>query len=60
MPEFMLNQFEKTWKLQQEETIRARKRIWELIGGVERLERETWDREDAKEDLGSAVKGLPS
>lgn len=60
MPEFMLAQFEKTWKLQQEETIRARKRIWELIGGVERLERETWDREDAKEDMGSAVKGSSS
>ncbi|KAA8628351.1 hypothetical protein SMACR_08235 [Sordaria macrospora] len=60
MPEFMLNLFEKTWKLQQEETIRARKRIWELIGGVEKLERETWDREDAKEDLGSAVGGLSS
>ncbi|EGO61631.1 hypothetical protein NEUTE1DRAFT_144747 [Neurospora tetrasperma FGSC 2508] len=60
MPEFMLTQFEKTWKMQQEETIRARKRIWELIAGVERLERETWDREDAKEDMGSAVKGSSS
>ncbi|KAK1778637.1 thioesterase-like superfamily-domain-containing protein [Copromyces sp. CBS 386.78] len=60
MPEFMLSLFDKTWKLQQEETIRARKRIWELIGGVERLESETWDREDAHEDLGSAVGGLSS
>jgi len=57
MPDFMLDLFDETWKLQEAEEIRARTRIWELIDAVERLEKETWNREDAVEDMGSAAKG---
>ncbi|KAK0727472.1 thioesterase-like superfamily-domain-containing protein [Lasiosphaeria miniovina] len=53
MPPFMLDLFAETYKLQVEETARARGRIWDLIAAVERLEKETWDREDAVEDMGS-------
>ncbi|KAK4240178.1 hypothetical protein C8A03DRAFT_31747 [Achaetomium macrosporum] len=52
MPSFMVELFEKTWKLQQQETLRARTRIWDLIRSVEKLEKETWDRPDAVEDMG--------
>ncbi|KAL2017101.1 hypothetical protein VTK56DRAFT_2573 [Thermocarpiscus australiensis] len=54
MPDFMLDMFDKTWRLQEQETFRARTRIWQLIEAVEELEKETWDRADAVEDLGSA------
>ncbi|KAK4645727.1 hypothetical protein QC761_204110 [Podospora bellae-mahoneyi] len=56
MPGFMMELFQQTWEMQQAEEVRARTRIWELIGEVEGLEKETWDREDAVEDLGSAGK----
>lgn len=56
MPGFMVELFQKTWNLQEAEEVRARTRIWELIGAVEKLEKETWDREDAVEDLGSGKK----
>ncbi|KAL2255838.1 hypothetical protein VTK26DRAFT_2631 [Humicola hyalothermophila] len=54
MPDFMVDLFQKTWQMQEDETVRARTRIWELIESVERLEKETWDRPDAVEDMGSA------
>ncbi|KXX81473.1 hypothetical protein MMYC01_201756 [Madurella mycetomatis] len=54
MPGFMLDQFKETWRLQEQETSRARTRIWELISSVEELEKGTWNRPDAVEDLGSA------
>jgi len=54
MPAFMLDKFDKTWKLQEQETLRARTRIAELQDSVERLERETWNRPDAVEDMGGA------
>ena len=54
MPGFMVELFDQTWEMQEKETFRARTRIWELIGAVEKLEKETWDRSDAVEDLGSA------
>jgi hypothetical protein len=53
MPEFMQKVLEKTFAEQEEETVRARTRIWELIREVEKLEKETWNREDAVEDMGS-------
>ncbi|KAK3995595.1 thioesterase-like superfamily-domain-containing protein [Cladorrhinum sp. PSN332] len=56
MPDFMLELFNETWEMQEAEETRARTRIWELINAVEKLEKETWDREDAVEDMGSAVK----
>lgn len=56
MPPFVLDVFRDTWRRQEEEIGRARGRIWELIREVEALEKETWDREDAVEDLGAADK----
>ncbi|KAH8879572.1 hypothetical protein GQ53DRAFT_671824 [Thozetella sp. PMI_491] len=55
MPAFMQDVFNDTYTLQEKETVRARARIWDLIKTVEELEKETWDREDAVEDLGSAA-----
>lgn len=49
MPDFMAELFAETYRMQEAETLRARMRIWELIGEVEKLEKETWDREDAIE-----------
>ena len=54
MPPFVQKIFRETYRLQQEETARARTRIWDLIRTVERLEKETWNRDDAVEDMGSA------
>ena len=54
-PGFMRGALGETWRLQEQEIVRARTRIWELIGIVERLERKTWDREDAMEDLGAGA-----
>ncbi|KAM7218277.1 hypothetical protein V8F06_006340 [Rhypophila decipiens] len=56
MPDFMVDLFARTYKMQQEEIVRARTRIWDLVRTVEALEKETWDCEDAVEDLGSAGK----
>lgn len=57
MPAYMVAMFGETFRMQEREMRRARARIWELIGEVEQLERETWNREDAVEDLGAAGKG---
>ena len=54
MPQFMLHVLSATWQLQLDETKRARTRIWDLVGQVEALEKETWNRADAVEDLGDA------
>lgn len=56
MPAFMRDVLEDTFAQQQAETVRSRRRIWDLIGDVERLEKETWDRPDAVEDIGGAAK----
>lgn len=56
MPAFMRDVLEDTFEQQQAETVRARRRIWDLIGDVERLEKETWDRPDAVEDIGGAAR----
>ncbi|KAF3771298.1 hypothetical protein M406DRAFT_336768 [Cryphonectria parasitica EP155] len=54
MPTFMRDVLEETFASQEAERARVTRRIWELIGAVERLEKATWDRPDAKEDLGAA------
>jgi hypothetical protein len=53
MPPFMRVLLDRTFQEQEEETLRARRRIWELIKEVEKLEGETWNREDPVEDMGS-------
>lgn len=57
LPGFMLDTLQDTWRSQEARTEWARKRIWGLLGDVERLEKETWDRSDAVEDMGSGSKG---
>lgn len=54
MPSFMRDVLESTYQQQETEKVRARARIWELVATVQKLEKETWDRPDAVEDLGGA------
>ena len=54
VPEFVRNVLRDTWKQQSDEVQRACARIRELTAQVEGLEKETWNREDAVEDMGSA------
>ncbi|KAI1342274.1 thioesterase-like superfamily-domain-containing protein [Xylariaceae sp. FL0016] len=56
VPEFALNVFSQTYQLQEEVMKSSRLKIWDLIKKVEELEKETWNREDAVEDLGAAKK----
>ncbi|KAJ8116768.1 hypothetical protein ONZ43_g4365 [Nemania bipapillata] len=58
LPGFMLDVLRDTWQRQQKQADWARSRIWGLLKEVETLEKETWDREDAVEDLGGAGKGM--
>ena len=54
LPPFMLEQFQKTWQLQQaakEEGVAQIRRIEERVRS---LETQSWDRADAKEDFGTA------
>ncbi len=54
LPDFMLDVLRDTWRRQEERAGWARERIWGLLKEVECLEKETWDRKDAVEDLGAA------
>lgn len=54
-PPFILDQFKKTWELQEESKKAWRQRIAEIEDRVRTLELESWDREDAVEDMGSAA-----
>lgn len=56
IPSFVLEVFQDTWRQQEEIAHNARNRIWQLVKDVEALEKETWDREDAVEDLGAGGK----
>jgi len=51
---FMLDAFRETWKLQEEAKKRNSDRVRGLLDSVRQLEQDSWDREDAIEDLGSA------
>ncbi|KAL8376564.1 hypothetical protein RB595_007592 [Gaeumannomyces hyphopodioides] len=57
VPGFARRVFADTWAHQRREQDRAHARIAELYRLVDGLEGETWDRADAAEDTGSAVKG---
>ena len=54
LPPFVMNAFKQTWELQEAARKRNSKRLKELLGRMKALERDTWDRSDAVEDLGSA------
>ncbi|KAL1898277.1 hypothetical protein Sste5346_003685 [Sporothrix stenoceras] len=53
MPEFIHKVLADIWRQQQQEMVLTRTRIWGLVAAVEQLEKQTWDREDAVEDLGA-------
>lgn len=52
---FMVDMFKETFRLQEEAKKTNGERIRKLHERVEALERETWDRPDAREDVGSAA-----
>jgi hypothetical protein len=54
LPPFMRKRFQETFRLQEEAKERNSKRVRNLIERVQRLEKDSWDRADATEDLGSA------
>jgi hypothetical protein len=51
---FMLKALKEIYSLQEQTESNSARRISELLRQVEALERESWNREDAQEDLGSA------
>ena len=54
LPPFMMDGFHETWEKQEEVKKRMSERIRELDEDVRTLEKGSWDREGAVEDLGSA------
>ncbi|PLB55269.1 hypothetical protein P170DRAFT_345488 [Aspergillus steynii IBT 23096] len=54
LPPFLMEQFKSTWELQEQAKKFWRERILEIEDRVRTLEVESWDREDAVEDTGSA------
>lgn len=55
VPRFMLEQFRRTWELQEEAKRVNRIKVQEIDARVKALEAGSWDREDAVEDMGSAA-----
>lgn len=51
---FMIDVFRDTWRLQEEAKRTNSERVVRLLERVRGLERDTWDREDAVEDMGGA------
>lgn len=51
---FMVEKFQETWALQEQAKEMYGKRAMDLIRRVRELEKDSWDRPDAKEDMGSA------
>jgi len=52
---FMVDKFRKTYELQEQEKALNGARVEDLMKRVEDLEKASWDRPDAKEDIGSAA-----
>lgn len=52
LPPFMLEAFEDLHKLQAETKERNTRRVLKILEDVRQLEKDTWDRADAKEDMG--------
>ncbi|KAI9742814.1 MAG: hypothetical protein M1818_003543 [Claussenomyces sp. TS43310] len=55
LPPFVARHFTETFRLQEEAKERNTHRVLALLNQVEALEKESWNRSDAKEDLGSAL-----
>ena len=54
LPPFMLEVLRKTWRLQEEAKRENMGRVYGLLERVRKIEVESWDREGAVEDMGSA------
>jgi Thioesterase-like superfamily len=53
LPQFMLDQFQETYDLQESAKAQNSSRIRNLVSRVRDLECSSWDRTDAQEDFGS-------
>lgn len=56
LPSFMVDKFKRIFELQEEAKERNSGRVKTLLNRVRELEKSSWDRPDAVEDLGSAGK----
>jgi hypothetical protein len=56
LPPFMIAKFQKTFQLQEQAKAENSARVRRLLTRVRELEKSSWDRPDAVEDFGSAVK----
>lgn len=54
LPPYMVERFKDTFRLQEEAKETYGGRVRELIDRVRRLEKGSWDKAGAKEDMGSA------
>ena len=52
---FMLEQFRETFRLQEEAKKHNEDRVEMLMGKVQELEKASWNRADAKEDMGGSI-----
>ena len=52
---FMVEKFQESFLLQEESKKRNEGRVRDLLKRVEKLEKESWDREGAVEDMGAAT-----
>lgn len=53
MKNYMACQFQNIWRAQEEAKLRSEIKVRNLLLKVATLEKETWDRIDAKEDSGA-------
>jgi hypothetical protein len=53
---FMADAFKDTWRLQEESKKRNSDRVTSILDRLRSIEKQTWDRPNAVEDLGSATK----
>lgn len=52
---FMLEQLKDTYDLQEAAKKANREKVMQIEDAIRRLEKESWDRPDAKEDLGTVA-----
>lgn len=52
---FMLSVLQETWEHQEEAKRTNSRRVVGLLGRVRKLETDSWDREDAVENMGSSI-----
>lgn len=53
-PVFFLRQFQRTWEMQEETKRRWSREVSSIEDAIRKLEKDSWDRPDAVEDIGSA------